>query len=206
MYGYVSCKFLVPEIRSGHQISWNWRWRWLWAVTWLLGTNPRSSARATSAFTSRASLQPCAPLLFFSELVVYELPLQTKERFWGARGREQYCRAECTAHAEDPGVVLCTHISAEEQCTAHAEDPGVVLCTHISRFTTAPGDSTPLVFINTCMGVHSLPTNTYTYLELTHICFGDKVSLCSPGHCRILEDQADLTEIHVPLPLQCLEW
>jgi hypothetical protein len=44
-----ACVCLMPrEIRGGHQMPWNWSYRWLWAATWVLGTEPKSSAAVAS--------------------------------------------------------------------------------------------------------------------------------------------------------------
>ena len=46
----VLCPCLVPlKVRRGCQIPWNWSYRQLWAASWVLGSEPRSSARAASA-------------------------------------------------------------------------------------------------------------------------------------------------------------
>lgn len=43
---------------EGHQILWNWSYRSLLVVTWVLGTNPKSSARATSDHNCPVITQP----------------------------------------------------------------------------------------------------------------------------------------------------
>lgn len=50
---------LVPvEAGRGHWIPWSWSYRCLWGITWVLGSEPRSSARATSPLITGPSLQP----------------------------------------------------------------------------------------------------------------------------------------------------
>lgn len=49
---------LVPlEAQGRHQILWNWSYRWLRVITWVLGTEVRSSARAGRRLTAEPSLQ-----------------------------------------------------------------------------------------------------------------------------------------------------
>lgn len=43
---------------EGHQILYNWSYRPLLVVTWVLGTNPKSSARATSDHNCPVITQP----------------------------------------------------------------------------------------------------------------------------------------------------
>lgn len=52
----VSCSCLVPmETRGGCWIPWNWSYGWLWTMTWVLRTEPRSSARVTCVLSSWAT-------------------------------------------------------------------------------------------------------------------------------------------------------
>lgn len=37
------------EVRRGNSVPWNWSLKWLLAAMWVLGTKPKSSARAASA-------------------------------------------------------------------------------------------------------------------------------------------------------------
>jgi hypothetical protein len=60
---FASCMYVCmpSKIRRRHRIPWNWNYRWLWAAMWVLGTKPKSSARAGRALNHWAitSLQPC---------------------------------------------------------------------------------------------------------------------------------------------------
>lgn len=42
------------EAWRGHHITWNWSYRCLWVATWLLGLEPRSSAKTANGFNHRA--------------------------------------------------------------------------------------------------------------------------------------------------------
>lgn len=43
-------RLVIVKVRWGCCIPWNWSSRWLWAAIWVLGINPRSSARTVIAF------------------------------------------------------------------------------------------------------------------------------------------------------------
>lgn len=50
---------VAEEVRRRHQIPWAWSYKWLWATMWVLGTEPESFTRETSALSSWArSLAP----------------------------------------------------------------------------------------------------------------------------------------------------
>ena len=48
---YVCSPQACLEGGRGPQIPWNWSYTWLWAAMWVLGTEPRSFAKATSALS-----------------------------------------------------------------------------------------------------------------------------------------------------------
>lgn len=53
MYVCVPCLCLVPvEARRGCQIHWNWSYRSLWAILYVLGTEPKSSGKASGHVSS----------------------------------------------------------------------------------------------------------------------------------------------------------
>lgn len=56
------CVTLSVETRRRYQILSNWSYRWLKAIMWVLGFEPKTSARATNALNHRASTSP-APII-----------------------------------------------------------------------------------------------------------------------------------------------
>lgn len=57
------------EVRRGRWIPWNWSDRWLWVAMWVLGTEDRSSARATKCSSPPSHLSSPAKETFHASLL-----------------------------------------------------------------------------------------------------------------------------------------
>lgn len=62
MNSLFTCRHAYHVCLVSPGILWDWSYRWLWAWHWVLGLEPQSSVRATSAFNGSANSlgpQPC---------------------------------------------------------------------------------------------------------------------------------------------------
>lgn len=62
VYVYLYLAHVVSEVRRRQHIPWNWSNRQLCGITWVLGTKPQVSARATGGVKRGAVSPPLLPL------------------------------------------------------------------------------------------------------------------------------------------------
>lgn len=59
--------------QKGYWITCNWSYRWMWATTWMLGVEPRSSAKAWTVLLTEPTLQSSMPFLW-TMVVITKMP------------------------------------------------------------------------------------------------------------------------------------